>query len=141
MPLADFTITIHDVDIPLAVRVVVHKDLRTLHSAVSLSDRKFLNKKQLEQKNRFKEVAAICQRFNVSYLRPLFCIVRFVPEHMGAGLIAHEMGHAAVWLWAIKNKFDENVPLRCDNDEWFCWILGELVRQTTVKFYETGLYT
>lgn len=142
MPLADFRITIRDVDGPLAVRVVVHKDLRTMHSAITLSDRKFRTKKQLERKkpNQFKDVLGICQRFNLAPLRPLFCVVRFVPEHMGAGMVAHEMTHAAIWLWAIKHKFDENIPINCSNDEWFCWILGELVRQTTVKFHEKGLY-
>jgi hypothetical protein len=66
--------------------------------------------------------------------------VRFAVPNVGAGIVAHEMAHAAVWLWAIKNKFDENVPLRCDNDEWFAWILGELVRQTTVKLHEKDIY-
>lgn len=133
--LADFKITIHDVDGPLKVQVKVHEDLRAMRSAVTLSDRKFR-----KEKERIDDYLAICQRFNMQSLRPLFCIVRFAPDHIGAGILAHEMAHAAVWLWAIKNKFDEDVPLRCDNDEWFCWILGELVRQTTIKFYEKGVY-
>lgn len=137
---AEFTITIHDEDKPLAVHVMVHESLRSMRSACTLSDRKFRKTKDLNRKNQFKDTMAICQRFNVQAFQPVYCVVRFVPEHMGAGIVAHEMAHAAVWLWAIKNKFDENVPLRCDNDEWFAWVLGELVRQTTVKFFEKGLY-
>lgn len=139
--LVDFTITIHDVDGPLAVRVKVHDSLRSMRAACSLSDRKFRTKKQREQKNRFKDTLGICHRFNMQSMRPVFCIVRFAPEHVGAAMVAHEMAHAAVHLWAVKHKWDENIPLTCENDEWFAWILGELVRQTHVKFWEKGIYT
>lgn len=141
MALADFTIMIHDVYKPLGVRVVVHKNIRALRSAVTQSDNQMARMRGEEGKraNEFKDIAAICQRFHMAD-SPVYSIVRFAVPDVGVGLVAHEMAHAAIWLWAIKNKFNENVPLRCDNDEWFAWILGELVRQTTVMFYKKGVY-
>jgi hypothetical protein len=61
------------------------------------------------------------------------------PPNIGIGIISHELAHAAIWLWAIENKFDEKA-LTCENDEWFCWVLGELVRETVNKFYEIGIW-
>lgn len=134
--LADFEITIHDVAKPMSVRVVVHDSLRAMRSAVTQSDN---HRRYKRAKGENNDYLAICQRFHMAD-SSVYSVVRFAPPHIGGGIVAHEMAHAAVWLWAIKNKFDEDVPLRCDNDEWFCWILGELVRQTTIKFYEKGVY-
>lgn len=133
---ADFTITIHDVDKPLGVRVVVHDTLRAMRSAVTQQDNHWFCGKN---RSRNTDFLAICQRFNRQG-SDVYSTVRFAPPHIGGGIVAHEMAHAAVWLWEIKHKF-EDVPIRCDNDEWFAWILGELVQRTTEKFYEHGIYT
>jgi hypothetical protein len=71
---------------------------------------------------------------------PLCAIVRLAPPHIGVGMVAHEMGHAAVWMWEIQNKFSTKTPLTCANDEWFCWVFGELMRQTIINLYEKGVY-
>jgi hypothetical protein len=139
--LADFTVIINDVDKPLGVRIKVHEDLRAMRSACTLSDKKFRRKRDRDKKNQFKDVLGICHRFHVQSFAPVYSIVRFAPPHVGAGMVAHELTHAAIWLWAIKNQFNEDVPLTCDNDEWFCWILGELVRRTTDQFHKNGVYS
>jgi hypothetical protein len=136
--LADFTVTIHDVYKPMAVRVKVHENLRAMHSAVTQSDNRWGGRKK-RTKGQHKDTLAICQRFHMSD-SPVYSIVRFAPPHVGAGIVAHEMAHAAVWLWEIKNKF-EDVPLACDNDEWFAWVLGELVRRTTTQLHDNGVYS
>lgn len=133
--LADFTIVIHDADKPLGVRVVVHDTLRAMRSAVTQQDNHWSGGKN---RSKTTDFLAICQRFNLQG-SDVYSTVRFSPPHIGGGIVAHEMAHAAVWLWEIKHKF-EDVPIRCDNDEWFAWILGELVRQTNIKFFEKGLY-
>lgn len=134
--LADFTIVIQDVDKPLGVRVAVHETVRAMRSAVTQQDNYWFDGKNRAQ---VEDFLAICQRFNLQD-SDVYSTVRFAPPHIGGGIVAHEMAHAAVWLWEIRNKF-EDVPLRCDNDEWFAWILGELVRRTTQKFYEHGIYS
>lgn len=140
MPLADFTITIHDVDKPLAVRVVVHKSLRAMRSAITQSDNNMRRLRKGEPKyDKFKDVLGICQRFHMAD-SSVYAIVRFAPPHVGGGMVAHEMAHAAVWLWAIKHGVNDDVPITTDNDEWFAWILGELVRQTTIQLHERGVY-
>lgn len=134
--LADFEITIKDVTKPMVVRVVVHDTLAAMHSAVTRQDNRLRKKKR---KGRNNDYLAICQRFNM-WRSPQYCIVRFAPPYIGAGIVAHEMAHAAVWLWHVKNQF-EDVPLLDDeNDEWFAWILGELVSRTTEIFYKKGVY-
>lgn len=135
MPLADFKITINDVDKPLAVRVVVHKNLRAMRSAVTQQDNHWFNGKNRSDNTDF---LAICQRYNLQGDN-VYSTVRFAPPYIGGGLVAHEMAHAAVWLWEIKHEFKEKA-LTCQNDEWFAWILGELVNRTTEKFYEKGVY-
>lgn len=137
--LADFTIMIHDVSKPLGVRVKVHDNLRALHSAVTQQDNFIASHggRKRKGKNRYKDTLAICQRFHMAN-SSIYAIVRFAPPHIGSGIVAHEMTHAAIGLWEIKNQF--KVPLTCENDEWFAWILGELVRQTHVKFFEKGIY-
>lgn len=137
--LSDFTIMIDDVTKPMGVRVVVHKNLGAMRSACTQTDR-ILSSRKKRKVNQFKDTMGICQRFHMAD-SPIYSVVRFAVPHVGAGMVAHEMAHAAVWLWAIKNQFREDVPLACDNDEWFAWILGELVRQTTNKFIEDGIYT
>lgn len=140
--IADFTIMIHDVYKPMGVRVKVHESLPAMHAAVTLSDKKFQTgrKKKPPEKSPHKDMLAVCQRFHMDDSSSVYSIVRFTPPHIGGGIVAHEMAHAAVWLWEIKNQFKE-VPLVCENDEWFAWILGELVRQTTDQFYKRGVYT
>lgn len=135
--IADFTVYIHDVDGDLGVRIKVHESLRALHSAVTHSDNRIRSPKK-KKYNEHKDTLAICQRFHMQN-STTYAIVRLAPPHIGAGIVAHELAHAAVWLWEIKHKFEE-VPIRCDNDEWFCWILGELVRRTTDQMYKNNVY-
>lgn len=133
--ITDFTITIQDVLKPMAVRVVVHDNLCAMRSAVTQSDNRRRYEKNEGENN---DYLAICQRMHMSD-SPVYSIVRFAPPNIGAGIIAHEMAHAAVWLWHIKTQF-KDVPLDCENDEWFAWILGELVRRVNDHFHEKGAY-
>lgn len=133
--LADFTITIHDARKPLAVQVKVHDNVAALRAASTNHAKRAGRKEDFD----FSETLGICHRFHMMY-DSLCAIVRFAPPHLGSAMVAHEMAHAAVWLWEIQNKFSRKTPLMCDNDEWFCWVLGELVGQTTLKLYEKGIY-
>lgn len=128
--LADFTITIHS-NPPRDIRVVVHDSVAALRSAATRFDKKW------GQKTDHSDTLGICHRFNMMN-QSLCAIVRLAPPNIGIAVVSHEMGHAAVWLHELEEKFEES--LTCANDEPFCWNLGELVRQTTNKFYELGLY-
>lgn len=138
--LADFTITILEARKPLEVQVKVHDDVRSLRSAAAKYTKQS-NGKSKGHKNSedYSETLGVCHRFHMQN-QPLCAIVRLAPPHIGAGYVAHEMAHAAVWLWEIHNKFSRKEPLHCSNDEWFCWVLGELVRQTTVQLIEKNIY-
>ena len=135
--LADFIITIEDARKPLAVRVVVHENLRALRSAATKWDNKGQNIKKRKY-GEFHDTLGLCQRFHMMN-DPLCAIVRLAPPHLGAGIIAHEMGHAAVHIREIEYKY-ETPPLCSDNDERFCWILGALVRQAVDTMYKYGVY-
>ena len=130
--LADFTITVHEARKPLAVQVKVYENVHTLRRAAT----RYTNQLYANKKNRpdFSDTLGLCHRFHRSNT-PLCAIVRVAPPDIGVGVISHELAHAAVWLWEIENEFKE-VPLHAGNDEWFCWVLGELVRQTTLKLYQ-----
>lgn len=140
MPLADFTIMIHDVPKPMGVRVVVHKNLAGMRSACTQTDR-ILSSRKKKKKNQYKDLMGICQRYHMQD-SSTYATIRFAVPHIGAGMVAHEITHAAVWLWEIKHQF-KHVPTLAEDsegEEWFAWILGELVRQTIVQFIERGLY-
>lgn len=133
--LADFTINIHDARKPLAVRVKIHDSVSALRSAATKFDRKWGKGKEDHS-----QTLGICHRLHIAN-DPLCAVVRLAPPYMGVNVLAHEMAHATVWLWLIYNKFDETESLlTCQNDEWFAWVLGELVSRTTAKLYEKGVY-
>lgn len=134
--LADFTITVHEARKPLAVQVKVYDNVAALRSASTKHANRWKSQKK-KRKGEFSDTLGICHRFHTDG-DPLCAIVRLAPPNIGAGMVAHELAHAAVWLWEIQNKFE--VPLLCQDDEWFCWVLGELVRQATIQLYENKVY-
>lgn len=132
--LADFTITINTGRKPMAVRVKIHDNIAALRGAATRYDR---GRPKEEQDH--SEILGVCHRMHWAGEK-VVAIVRLAPPHIGAGMVAHELTHAAVWMWEIENKFSRKIPLTCNNDEWFAWILGELVRCTTTQLHEQGVY-
>lgn len=143
--LADFVITIHRDDRPdRAVRVVVHDNVAALRSAVTQFGGKHGSGKAEDG------LLGVCHRFHNQKVQgrgknrkwgpdPLVALVRLAPPDIGIGIVSHELAHAAVWIQEIDDNF-KDTPLVCQNDEDFCWNLGELVRQTVNKLYEKGIY-
>ena len=143
--LADFTITIHRDDRPnRAVRVIVHDNARALRSAVTQYGRTH------GTDTAEHGLLGVCHRFHIQRQTgrgkqrkwgpdPLVAIVRLAPPDIGIGIVTHELAHAAVWIQEIDDNF-KDTPLVCQNDEDFCWNLGELVRQTVNKLYEKGIW-
>lgn len=132
--LADFTITIHEARKPLAVQVKVHESTAALRGAALRYARRY----GYDDHPDHKDTLGICHRCHI-YGDPVVALVRLAPPHIGAGIVAHEMTHAAVQLWSVHHEY-KDVPITCENDEWFCWILGELVRQTTIQLIERKIY-
>lgn len=117
----------------MAVQVKIHDSVGALRGAAKRFD---------QLRGHVDEVdncVGICQRRHMAG-DPLVAIVRLAPPYLGIGILSHEMAHAAVWMWEIQNKFNRKIPLICSNDEWFCWILGELVSTATAVLYEKGIY-
>lgn len=143
--LADFFITIHS-DPPRTVNVKVYKTVAAMRSAKTQNDRRWFSKKQQAQKKKDGEnqFLGICECFELENVRgtpeaqSLCAIIRLAQSHIGIGIVSHEMAHAAVWINQLNKSCD---PLISGNDEEFCWILGELVRQTINKFHDKGIYT
>lgn len=142
--LADFTINIHIAGQPdRSVRVVVHDNLRALRSAATRYHNSWKSTKDEPPSDR---LLGVCHRFELAQnpnsenkvADPLCAVVRLAPPYLGVGMVSHELAHAAVWIREL--EVGENQPLNCQNDEDFCWVLGELVRQTVVKFIEKGIY-
>lgn len=134
--LADFTINIHDARKSLAVQVKIHDNIPALRGACT----RYHQREDRRDEADFSDTLGICHRFHMMN-DPLVALVRLAPPHIGAAMVAHEMAHAAVWLWEVQHKFNRKIPLTCANDEWFCWILGELVRRTTNQLYDNGVYS
>lgn len=140
MVLADFTITVEFETTPREVRVVVYDDPKGLRIAAT----KYENlgvRKQRRRRGRYADTLGICHRFERiardGSPHPECAIVRLAKPNLGAGILSHELAHAAVWMRELNQDTE---PLTCANDETFAWVLGELVRQTTVMLYEKGVY-
>lgn len=131
--LADFTITVHEARKPLAVRIKIHENHASLRGACKRYDKIYG-----QGDEDFSEVLGICHRRHMAN-DPVCCLVRLAPPEIGAGILTHELAHAAVHMWEIQHKFD-GTALSCENDEWFAWVLGELVRQATRTLYAKGIY-
>lgn len=137
MILADFTIAV-EYEVPREVRVVVYDSLKGLRVASS----RYANASGLTRaRGAYKDTLGLCQRFEWAdedgVTQPLCAIVRLARPWLGAGIIAHELAHAAVWMRELN---EGDAPLRTNDDEGFCWLLGELVRQAVDEMYERGVY-
>jgi hypothetical protein len=137
--LANFTITLEYEGRPKrAVEVVIHNNVQALRAAIRQHDRSW------GKPGNAKGVLGVCHRFEAwpegtpEKIETVCALVRLAPPNIGIGLVSHELAHAAVWIRTL-NEGNE-CALTCENDEEFCWILGELVRQTVAKLYEHNLY-
>lgn len=135
--LADFTITVHEGRKPMAVRVIVHEDVHALRKAAMMHYNRWKGRTVWDVN--LEACLGVCHRFHIAN-DPVLAVVRLAPPNLGAGIVAHELLHAMTWLWQIENKF-KDVPLTCENDEWFAWALGELVRCTHNQLWDNGLYS
>lgn len=139
MVLADFEINV-EFAIPRSVRVVVYDSLKGLRIAATRYDNVTRSKRR-RQNGTFADTLGICHRDerldHESNPLPLCAIVRLAKPHIGAGMVTHELAHAAVWMRELSG---DTSPLTCANDEDLVWLIGELVRQTTVKMYELGVF-
>jgi hypothetical protein len=132
--LADFTINIHEARKPLAVRVKVHDNV----AALRMASKKYAIAWDDKDAD-FSDTCGICHCFHMQG-DPVVALVRLAPPHIGAGVVAHEMAHAAVHLWEVQHKWETKHRITNGKDEWFCMVLGELVRQMTIQLIERKIY-
>lgn len=118
----------------MAVQVKVHDNVAALRRVAKQYDK---GRDKPEQDH--SDILGICHRRHMAG-ELVVALIRLAPPHVGAGIVAHELLHAAVWIWEIQHMFSRKVPITCNNDEWFCWVHGELVRQTHAKLWEHGVY-
>src|SRR4051812_13757048 len=139
MVLADFEINV-ELDPPRTVRVMVYDSLKGLRIAASRYDNRTLSRRR-RKRGAFSETLGICHRFEWldenDRSKPDCAIVRLAKPHIGVGMVAHEVTHAAVWIHQLNGGPD---PLTTDNDEPFVWLVGELVRQTINAMNERGVF-
>lgn len=140
MTLADFEITVW-LEPPRAVRVVVYDSLKGLRIAATRYDNITRSKKK-RLRNANSDALGICHRFEWfnehDESQPVCAIVRLAKPHVGVGVLSHELAHATVWIRELNEP--DAPPLTCENDEEFCWILGELVRQAASVMIGLGVY-
>lgn len=136
--LADFTITVYYAEKPRGVRIKIHDNVAALRAATTKHTQKWDRRKK-NVKGEFSELLGVCHRFHMMN-DPVCAIVRLAPPNIGVGILSHELTHAAVHIREIENQF-EDVPLTCENDEQFAWVLGELVRCTANTLIEKGVWS
>lgn len=135
--IADFTITVYYADKPRGVRIKIHDNVAALRSAATKHTQKWDSRKR-KHSGELANVLGICHRFHMMD-DPVCALIRLAPPHIGVGILAHELTHAAVHIFEIENQFRE-VPLTCENDEQFAWVLGELIRCSANMMYEKGVW-
>lgn len=142
MVLADFTVAV-DAPQPREVRVVVYDSVKGLRIAASRYDNRNRPRRHRLRGN-YAHTLGVCHRFEwrnaeTDESRPLCAIVRLAEPNLGVGIVSHEIAHAAVWIREL-SQGPEPTPLTCENDEEFCWLLGELVRQAINGMNAAGVY-
>lgn len=140
MILADFTVAV-EYEVPREVRVVVYDSLKGLRVAATRYDNRTRSRRR-RRSGEFNETLGICHRFewrdqDTGASMPLCAIVRLARPHLGAGVVSHELTHATVWMRELAVG---DAPLKADDDELFCWVLGELVSHVVDEMYERGVY-
>jgi hypothetical protein len=134
--LADFTILIEHEALgqDREVRVIVYRTVAAMRAAATRYDNR------TGHRGANADTLGICHRFervstDTDESDSLVAIVRLALPHVGVGMISHELAHAAVWLLELAGR-----PIVTDDDEPFCWILGELVRQTVNAMNDRGVF-
>lgn len=133
MSLADFTVKTKYDDHPYEVRVIVYKTLAAMRGAAT--------KFNSAQRDSNSDACGVCHRFASGFMDglnhdPFVAIVRLAEPYLGVGIVSHELAHAATWI----RELNDDDPLVCQNDEEFCWTLGDLIRQTVCEFYEHDVW-
>lgn len=122
------------------VKVVVYDTVAALRAAATRFDNRTASRKK-RQRGRYADTLGLCQRFELEdehgRQQPLCAIVRLARQHLGAGIVSHEMAHAALQVWMLDHP-DER--LTDSNDEPYAWVLGELVRRTVNWLHDHGVY-
>lgn len=138
--LADFEINVEFEDTPRSVRVIVYDALKGLRIAATRYENHTIRKSR-RKRGQYAETLGVCHRFEwfnrEGVSRPECAIVRLAKPHIGVGMIAHELFHAAVWMRELNGDTD---PLTCENDEPIVWLGGELVRQAVNAMNERGVF-
>lgn len=85
------------------------------------------------------------QRFHVDETgqeaeSPQSAILRLHSEHIGMGLLTHEVGHLAVSLFEMDRPGDLNIWGDMAKQEEFCYLLGELAAKIGIKLHQLGFY-
>jgi hypothetical protein len=138
--LADFVIGV-EYEVPREVRVIVYDNLKGLRSAATQYDNVTRSKRRRKH-GQYAETLGICHRFEwmdpkTDESKPLCAIVRLAKPHIGAGIVCHELTHAAVW---IRQLNEGEAPLLSDHDEPFVWLVGQLMSLAVDAMYERGVY-
>lgn len=140
MPLADFTIAVEFEHMPREVRVIVYDSLKAMRIAATRFDNHTLRKSR-RKRNAHADTLGICHRYEwldeQDRSKPECALVRLAKPHIGVGMIAHELAHAAVWMRELNGDTE---PLSCQNDEPIVWLIGELVRQAVNAMNERGVF-
>jgi hypothetical protein len=148
VPLADFEITVHYENQPRTVRVIAYETVKALRSAATRYD----NRTGRDGHN--PDTLGVCHRFTHGLVlddgtfeaEPLCAIVRLAKPMLGVGYISHELAHAAVWMHELDvvgpdgEHEAEYRGIRTEDDEEFCWVLGELVRQTVTVLNDKNVW-
>ena len=71
---------------------------------------------------------------------PLCAHIRLHKDHMGVGIVTHEIAHAALFMYELDNP-ERLTTEDIEHEEVFCHILGDLTSRVVSKLYAKGYYT
>jgi hypothetical protein len=125
----------------------LHFDVRIFQNIRAI--RAYLKASRLPDRRLGRYGKALCSTYRIiraDHTLPVMGEILMPVRWLGAGLIAHECGHAALgWASRIQlNPVVDAVPRRgvlcaSDTEERFCYGLGELNRQIIVQLWDRGL--
>lgn len=67
-------------------------------------------------------------------------IIRLEKDHCPTGLVAHEVAHAAIYIFTKDgNRLHRNQSINVE--EKFCYLYGDLFHEITKKLYKKGIWS
>lgn len=145
-PVRSFRVTTRHSGRRRAVTVKVYDDLEAMRAAADA----YARRTGTSPPGQFGDAHGVTHAFQVMTIGPegevtnqseLAAIVRLWRQRLGTGVVTHEAAHAAAAIYE-QDWLPEHGAMHdgIDNEEVYCYLLGDLASRIVKRLYHYGMY-